>query len=96
MSISGITTMSALLRLIGIIPKEPVRAADTTGKFLARSDYTPIRGDRATHVMLDALEQVRNERDELRGRYTCYVELVRDDDLQRIVDLGVIRQATPY
>ena len=54
-------------------------------------------GDRATHVMLDVLEQVKSERGELRGRHTlCHVELVRDDDLQRIVDLGIIIQTTPY
>jgi predicted amidohydrolase YtcJ len=47
--------------------------------------------------MLDVLEQVKSERGELRGRHTLsHVELVRDDDLQRIVDLGIIIQTTPY
>ena len=54
-------------------------------------------GDRAVDEALDAFEAARQSNPDSASRYSIgHTELVRDEDLPRFAELGVIAQTTPY
>jgi hypothetical protein len=80
----------------GVLTIEPERLNDVVARAAAAGVAVAIHaiGDRAVHVGLDAIAPTRKTAPELRQRLE-HIQLVREDDLGRFGELGIIASMQP-
>jgi hypothetical protein len=80
----------------GVLTIEPAKLSDVVTRTAAAGIAVAIHaiGDRAVHVALDAIAPTRRTAPQLRQRLE-HIQLVREDDLGRFGELGVIASMQP-